>query len=200
MPPTRIAGWHQAIVNQRTPDGVAVNTYNYGGSDSVPTQAQLTQMAGDFYTTIVPSWRAIHQADTVLESVIVKYLGTQGDPMQGVTSPTSGNVGTRAGDPLPRNCATTVKFLTQFLGRKFRGRSFQYGASDGDAIASNYSTTWLTNVNAHITAILAFAGIVGRSLSPVVASRIGVFLTPIVAAVVDATVDSMRTRLPGRGS
>jgi len=116
------------------------------------------------------------------------------------------SAGTSAVDPLPFNCAHCVSFRTANRGRSGRGRNYVMGLSDSEAAASAIQTTRL-NLDVNAYAALVGAGTFVAGLQFCVVSRYSggaprsvALIQPITSVLsVDATIDSQRRRLPGRG-
>lgn len=109
--------------------------------------------------------------------------------------------GIRGGtDMLPANCALVISWRTGIAGRKYRGRSYWYGASDADAQGSLPSTSFGTAVSTVAGLIGTFVNSGGVAVLLAVASRVLNASTPVNAYVIDAVFDSQRKRLPLRGN
>lgn len=180
-------------------------------SGSAPDASDLSVLAGliegwwqDFYAPLVTS-------TLTLREVVATSMDSATGPQVTVT-PATGGVGFLEGSPLPNNVSLTVSFRTVNRGRSFRGRNYVVGMTE-EQVDSNTAT--VTTINAWQDAYEAvgaavsgsgwtwgvasrFSGVAGTPPLPV--PRDPGIITPITAVViVDATVDSQRRRLPGRG-
>jgi len=125
------------------------------------------------------------------------YTAVPGSPLAGgVAQPSE-----------PGNVALCIKHLTGSRGRSFRGRSYVPAIPHTSMTGTN--TINATFANAMVDAFQALdADYVAAIYTPVVVSRFsggvsritGVATEILNHAYTDLTVDSMRTRLPGRGS
>lgn len=139
------------------------------------------------------------------------YLRVEGRGLRSVadvqssldTSATSGGVS----GALPGNVTIACARRSGLTGRSQRGRVFVGGIPSGARDTDNtISTTLAAAIEAVFTAIDAAAAVV--DWTGVIVSRVqgGVPLAPAVAytiaewVIVDRVLDSMRRRLPGRGS
>lgn len=118
-----------------------------------------------------------------------------------------GVVGLVSGEAAPNNCSMAVSFRTPLAGRNFRGRNYVPVLSNSEVTGNNIDLDFIANVIAAYK-LLIFPGsssppgwswsIVSRVFSGVV-GPIGLATEITNVTVTDNIVDSMRTRLPGRG-
>lgn len=125
-----------------------------------------------------------------------------------VTSPGGGDVNT----PLPGNVAFVVTLRTAKGGRRYRGRSYQGGLTNGMLLSANVMGA--AKVNAFVAAYVALV----TRLATNTRFRLGVqskmadipfpawladpwmhVIEPVTAITADSNVDSQRRRLNGRG-
>lgn len=154
-------------------------------------------IATDLMPTLSSAIQLVRLVGTLLDAVDAVSV------VLNVSPPISGSV---AAESLPNNVTYTITFLTNQRGRSFRGRNYVPGLTI-DSVSSN---TIAAGVR---TALLDFyttlrAAILESNYTMVVVSRFsngaarttGV-TTPITGfTTYDATLDSQRRRLPGRGS
>lgn len=112
-----------------------------------------------------------------------------------VSPPSPGQL---AGAPAPQNATQTISWRSGFSGRRNRGRSYTVGLNEGDAGDLDTINGTRTNGLAAIAAQL-ISSILAAGWELVVASYTWNQTRPILSAIVDNVVDSMRRRLPGRG-
>lgn len=116
--------------------------------------------------------------------------------------PLAGVVG---GAPLPNSVAFCVQLRSSMGGRSYRGRKYLSGHTILTADGNTAKAPYLANVQTVLTALRA--GLTGASFVWGVLSRwhdhapraAGTFVPIISTPVTDATLDSQRRRLPGRG-
>lgn len=129
---------------------------------------------------------------TGIESTDATYNGVAG---------TNGASGSQA-----NNVSLCVSLRTGAIGRSQRGRFYVLGATEGDTSSNEFSLAYLNDV---ATALQNLAvAIIGAGWSWVVASKRTGGADRVSAAIrviteiliVDPIIDSMRRRLPGRGT
>jgi hypothetical protein len=137
-----------------------------------------------------------------VKSVIVgeQIVATKLDPAAPIqdTLPIAAPGDYSTGNATAADVSAAVSWRTGLAGRKFRGRFYDFGVpTDGfttfDTMTGAYITQ-LTSIGSALITALAAAG-----LKLVIFHRISNTYTPVVGLVVDQLVDSMRTRLAGRG-
>jgi hypothetical protein len=112
---------------------------------------------------------------------------------------TSGCQGTRVEQPEPGNVTGTVSWRTASVGRSFRGRSYLPGfctgdTNDDDTISSTRLVgmlAWAANLIWYVTDGTVQLGVLSRKLNEI---------HPVTGWVIENVLDSMRRRLPKRGS
>lgn len=158
--------------------------------------ADLQTMATTLETWWTTDYRASVVPNVTSENVTVTKLDPD-DPIQWTdTFAQPGTAPTPEAEP--GNVTAAFSWRTGLAGRKHRGRSYHVGV-DGDQINTNDTFTGgylaiLTAVAAQLLSRLTIAG-----LSLVIFHRIDNTFTTVTSVVVDQLVDSMRTRLAGRG-
>lgn len=121
-----------------------------------------------------------------------------------VTSPVV--PGTRGGNAMPNNVALCISFRTAKRGRAHRGRNYVFAMAEDDVSNNNFTTTYLSGVQAAYISMNSGLGALGTDW--VVVSRFFAgsprpagAATPVTSVgFFDGVVDSQRRRLPGRGS
>ena len=106
---------------------------------------------------------------------------------------------------LPNNVTIAIRWGTGLKGRSFRGRTFHIGIGETQVSGNILDPGSLAPLLGAYTQLIDTVDTEGGTL--VVASRYqggaprttGV-LTPIIGVSIDPTIDSMRKRLPGRGT
>jgi len=118
-----------------------------------------------------------------------------------------GAAGTRTGNPMPNNVSLAIARKSNLAGRSNRGRIFWPGFCEndvlGNAIVGTFASTILSalgnfTTDAETSGNFAL-GVITRYSNNVLRNPAVVIITP-TWAIVDATVDSQRRRLPNRGT
>jgi hypothetical protein len=140
---------------------------------------------------------------------IVRLVGTLLDAVDAIAVTLTVSppiVGGDAAESMPNNVTYCVSFITAQRGRSFRGRNYVPGLTIASVNGNTISSTFRTGLLAFYSELKAAA--IADEWEMVVVSRFsngeergtGV-TTPINAfTTFDATVDSQRRRLPGRGT
>lgn len=111
------------------------------------------------------------------------------------------------GFPMPNNVTIAVSFRTGLVGRSYRGRNYWPGLTSTQVAGNTVLTAHITAMRAAYSALRTainetevwVMGVISRVQEGVVLES-GI-VTPITTfAVADATIDSQRRRLPGRGN
>lgn len=115
--------------------------------------------------------------------------------------------GAVTGEAMPNNVSMAVKFSTGLAGRSNHGRNYVPALSDSIVDGNNIDPDWATAVvDAYAQLIFPGSVLPGGWIWVVVSRRTngdwrttGVFQEVLAVSVTDLIVDSMRSRLPGRG-
>lgn len=174
-----------------------VNVFHMMRTDDAElTSADLVRMA----TEVADWWQNTYRATVITNVVGESAVATKLDPTDPLQETVffggAGTVPTSQAEP--GNVTAAFSWRTGFAGRKFRGRNYHVGI-DGDQINAND-----TIVGGYIAVLSAAAAqflvsLAAESLKLVVFHRSDDSATDITGFVVDQLVDSMRTRLAGRG-
>ncbi len=174
-----------------------VNTFHIARIDN----AAISVSDLDTITNLFADWW-LNTYRLTCKNIIVgeRVVATKLDPVAPIQDPLA-----RAapgsyvlGAPTSAEVTAAISWRTGLAGRKFRGRFYHFGLptdtfSTLDTMVGAYMTQ-LTQIGTTLLADLAAA-----NLKAVIFHRISNTYTPIVGLVVDQLVDSMRTRLAGRG-
>lgn len=167
------------------------------------TVETMEELAADFVSWWSGTQKAYAPITLGLVMVAVKDLTTQYSAGIEYTTglPLAGE---NTDEQMPNNVTAAVKFTTGLRGRSFRGRVYYIGLTNQHVIANTIDPGHVTTMNGWFANLITRLGALDAQL--VVASRIGGGVerttgisTPVLSASVDATVDSQRRRLPGRG-
>lgn len=105
--------------------------------------------------------------------------------------------GALATSPAPGNVTNTLSLRTNRVGKRYRGRIYIPGLVDVDTGDDDtISSTQLARLA--VVAGQLLIGVPG-TMELGVASRVGLFITPVLTLVLENIIDSQRRRLPGRG-
>lgn len=174
-----------------------VNTFHISRVDN----ASLTASDLDTITNLFANWW-LNSYRTSCKSVIVgeRIVATKLDPVAPIqdTLSIAAPGSYSGGNPTAADVSGAVSWRTGLAGRKFRGRFYHFGIPTDafttlDTMTGSFITQ-LTTIGTQLMVDLAAA-----NLKAVIFHRISNTYTPVVGLVVDQLVDSMRTRLAGRG-
>lgn len=115
--------------------------------------------------------------------------------------------GAVTGEAMPNNVTMAVKFATGLSGRSYHGRNYVPGLSDTIVDGNNIDPDWAALIVTGYSNLIFPTAAIPSGWIWVVVSKFanneprteGIFTEVIAVSVTDLTVDSMRTRLPGRG-
>lgn len=139
-----------------------------------------------------------------LVSIIARALDTASSPAVEYTAGLPNNGAISVSPALPNHVTCAVKWTTGLRGRSFRGRTYHIGLVESQVNGNTIVASNVTELIAGYSDLLTdLEGLPGEL---VIASRIanGVerttgLTTQVAGVFIDATVDSQRRRLPGRG-
>lgn len=187
-------------------DGQIVeNTSYWEAVDVTPTLTEVQTLL-DTIRGVVEEDLLPLLADAIKLVRLVGTLLTAVDSLSttlNISPAVSGGVG---GPFYPNNVSYTVSFLTSARGRSFRGRNYIAGlpvdAVSGNTVDSDFRTgllAYYTGLRAEMSELGWQMVVVSRYANH--APRVAGVTTPIDSfTTFDATVDSQRRRLPGRGN
>lgn len=123
-----------------------------------------------------------------------EYTATNGLPASGTIDAES----------MPGNVALCVSFRTGLTGRSYRGRNYVSGMNDGVVSGNQFQVSFVNNVVAAYTTLLtdlptAFDWVVASFQTNGVPNIPGLVHAVQSILATDTNVDSMRSRLAGRG-
>lgn len=180
-----------------------VNTlwFNKAGTDPI-TMADL--MAG---CAALANWHEVNLAPLQDDGITLNEIAARDYTSQSsyIYVLTADSPGELAGTGQPGNVTAAITFRTGRAGRSFRGRNFIVGLTEGQTeanqlaagVASDYIDAY-TEMNSLMNDENLIHAVVSR-YSGGVARGSGIF-TAVTAYTMDNDLDSMRTRLTGRGS
>ena len=186
-------------------DSQKVENTTYWAFASAPTVAQMTTLVNAIEAWWVANYAPLVSAGVTLRETVATDLTTQSGAsvaFPAVGTPAGGN----ASAAMPNNVSLAVSFRTAKRGRSYRGRNYMVGICDSHVAGNTYDASFLGNVQDCYEALFPVQStanaqwVVVSRYHDKVARTTGV-ATPIISVTItDATVDSMRGRLPGRGN
>jgi hypothetical protein len=104
--------------------------------------------------------------------------------------------GTINADALPNNTAEVISWKTQYIGRRFRGRTFYPATSETNTSSDRYLSAFLSSLAVFAARLLTGFAFGGVTITPAVASRVGGLLTLMTGFLIDYFLEEVRDRLP----
>lgn len=174
--------------------------------------AEIESFLFNLYTLIADDLLPFLSAAIQLVEVIGRLLDAASSIGASFIPPTPPSGGV-SGNSAPNNVTYTISFKTGLTGRSFRGRNYVPGLPGSAVTGNTISPTTRAGLLAFYSSLIAFAESEGATwvvvsrysgVDPVTKDpipRVTGVTTPISAVgTFDATVDSQRRRLPGRGA
>jgi hypothetical protein len=167
------------------------------------TVDHLTSMAQLFKDWWNGHIKTIEIEDVSLNSILATDLSTEtGASIEyttGMPIP-----GTGSGTALPNNVALAIHWSSGLRGRSYNGRTYHFGLVASMVVGSTMYGPSLTAIEAAYQALLTAVNATADNLCVLSryhnkAKRTEGIGTEILSLSIDATVDSQRRRLPGRG-
>ena len=170
-----------------------------------PVIGDLIDLAGDLQAWWIAEYGPLAHEGVVLREIFLTDLTSATGPTLAKV-PASLTTGSVTGEALPNNVTCAVSFRTGSRGRSFRGRNYFVGLADSQVGHNTLISTFLADLQnaysalpAALSSVDAVWVVVSRFADN--APRAAGVTTPILSvSITDSTVDSMRTRLPGRGT
>lgn len=181
------------------------NTLRCQKVDAGPwTNIQLTDLIDQAYAHWHGGVMSNLSEQYTLQSMVATDISIAGG-LQEVDASGAGEFGGIASGTPPNNVCWAVKFTTGHVGRSYRGRMFIGGLPLNAIVGNNLSSLTAGNLITDIAAMITALDTV--DLTPVIVQRWAdkvklaeAVMHPITAvSYTDLVLDSMRTRLPGRG-
>lgn len=178
-----------------------VNTLHVQKSTGDMLAADLTNIAQEVYTWWHSNYRAAFPPAIVLDQIQVRKLDPSDPLALDYTTglPEGGSSTLSPGTLEAANVTQTISWRTGLAGKKFRGRIYIPGIMEELTTADDRSTS---PENAILAAAASAWLTISQSLGPykpVIFHVASDLATTITSYVIDAILDSMRRRLPGRG-
>jgi len=189
------------VAQYQDDDGVLAINRHYFATDSVPTETDLEEVGNQYVTTFLATFQGSIMDNWTLTGVVTRAMneefGIEFSATDGL--PANGGAGT---GKLPNSNSYTVTWLTGYVGRSFRGRTYAIGMNAGavatgqkrltDAAQAEFQDHWSTLLSDYEDA--------GHAMQVVSLQSGGVPLsegvtTPVVAARVNFPLATQRRRL-----
>jgi len=188
------------------------NTLYFERADAV-TSENLTSLNNAVLAWWIDNMSTLQPTALQLSEIVCTDLTSDSGP-QVTLAPPVAQFGSVDSPVLPNNVSLAISFRTGLRGRSFRGRNYIPALWEGGVIGNTVGTTIVDAFATAYTELITDTGVADAGYTWAVVSRFsGVdgdgkpipretgLSTPVASVViVDATVDSMRRRLPGRGA
>lgn len=173
-----------------------VNVLHYKYPGSAPNSSTLLTFVDAWRTAHQANYMALHGAGYTFTEIKATDIAAPGGAFA-VRAITPGTVGTSGAQMLPNNVAIAISWRTGLTGRSNRGRSFIGGLHSGDVANNTASGPFLADLTAFATQLVATL-ITGYDFG--VASHKDNAIKIVTGFILEAIMDSMRRRLPQRGT
>lgn len=198
-------GAAKVVMYWDTPGGKALNIFHVGKATAW-TEAELTTLLDEISTSWDAHMSALQSTSVDCNRMVLTDLSIA-EGAQVDAPPTDDLVGENGTAIAPMNVTVATKFTTGFAGRSRRGRSFFVGLANdshvGDQMASGFaqaiSSAW-SSLRDALAAMTPSCKLVVVSYCSGGAWREEALISDVTEVNTDNTVDSMRSRLYGRGS
>ncbi len=180
---------------------------------SAPSETNATSLANALITWWSENYAPLVSSDVKLNEVVVTDLSSETGFQVSVAPSvlTSGDI--TSSDTEPNNVTIAVSFRTSSRGRSFRGRNYIVGITNSQIANNTMDNTTLLAWQAAYTALLdvaesvtmvwvvvsRFSGVDPDTGQPIPREE-GITTEINNVVLTDATLDSQRRRLPGRGT
>jgi len=183
---------------------ICENTINYTLGTATPVLADIQDLV-ETVSSIIRASIIPLLTNTITLLRLVGTLIEVADGLQYISTTGLPAVGGSSDLPLPNNVSLAMSLRTGLSGRSFRGRNYIVGLTQAAVVGNTVNTS---EISALLTAYESLRvpptdaawqmSVVSRFTGG--APRTTGVATPVTSViVVDATVDSQRRRLPGRG-
>jgi len=196
MPPIIFPAGYRVAMGYKEGDKDRVNVFYVRQVDE--TEPALSAIADAFDTHDASFGAALRTAGTTLNTITVTDVRTalQSQHVKAISPP---RPGTNASNPLPGNVTSTASWRGLFTGRKFRGRSYMVDTPT-DSITGNETITGLRQGQIASWGQALILACEAAFLVLGIGSKVDGVIHDIKTVVVEQVLDSMRRRLPKRGS
>lgn len=129
-----------------------VNTFHYRQTQDTIFDTPAEDLAQAALAELAPAHAAVRTVASALNVIQVRGVT---NPLEGfdlpVTPPISGG---RAGQALPPQASAVITWTTGLIGRRFRGRTFMWPASEADQDSGVLSSAYVTDLDTFADDIL----------------------------------------------
>ncbi len=187
-----------------TPGGKAMNVTNWRKATPFDKD-DLAALIDAYVTAWDAQFSPLQSTAVEMTRVIATDINSE-NSFQVDRAPAISVQGGLAEAPAPNNVTVATKFTTGHAGRSYRGRSYFIGMTDGQhtadqleaGLADSITSAWTDLVGAIHDSDLG-ADLVIVSYCSDGAWRTDALVNPVTDISTENTIDSMRTRLSGRG-
>jgi len=204
MPFQRVPNTAEIVIKYLWDAQNVVNTF-YAQKAGGYVQSDLDDLSAAVDLWVNDEWLPVLSNNIFYSSTVVRGLDEEFDLIS--ENSTSAGAGAISGDAVPNNVTLSVKRRSNFTGRGARGRIFIPGIPEDavtaeNTISSAYAIAYEAALNALEAAFssASFTGVIVHRVSAGVPLLEAVVFSLIEYVVIDRTIDSMRRRLPGRGT
>lgn len=161
-----------------------------------PTNGQVIDVAQQMYITILPLLRVLFNQSVVFSDAVARCMDPR-STFEYTQAFTSGNVGTRGGNPASGNVAKAVKWLTTLGGRSGQGHTYFGGLLQADVTNDFIGNSLMFILTAFLNYMQSYITPSGAQFA--VGTRKLGGSTPITGYVLTNLVNDIGRRLIGRG-
>lgn len=173
-----------------------INVLHYKYPGSAPNASTLTTFLGTWDTAHRSRWLAIHGAGYTLVEYHATDIAAPGGAFAVYNLP-PGTVGTSGSVMFPNNVALAISWRTGLTGRTNRGRTFVGGIDRNSTVGDTATTAYLASLASFATNLVSLL-VSGFDFG--IASQKDAAIKIVTGYVLEAIMDSMRRRLPQRGT
>lgn len=195
----------RVVVKYSEQGQLAENVYFIRNKTNNTTQHDI---ALSFRDNVTRRWKNRQLSSTICTSIIVQEINPA--PLDPWEEPIS-EAGIQTGDAFPQMVAIVVSMKTGLGGRRNRGRKYVSGIPATDEVAGKLSSTaqgnWqlqadaiMQNVAPSVTARPFELGIVHRTFGGTPVPISDTNFEPVETLIVQPTLGTMRSRIPGHGT
>lgn len=172
-----------------------------------PLQSDLDALAGAVSAAVSTQWVPRMPSTWVCTEFFLRSMHTANSIQSTYPQPASSFTGTGGGAALPNNVSLCVSLRTGNAGRSARGRLYWQALMEPDVAENTVGTSAVVGITNAVSTLrsnilaLGYAWIICSFIANGVPRPGGPVYFPVTSIlVVDPVVDSMRRRLPGRGT
>jgi len=204
MPFQRVPNTAEIVIRGTLGGQNVVNTF-YAEFSGGYDQSDLDELANQVDDWVNDEWLPIISNKYTYNSTDVRGLDQEFDLTSSNNDSTG--VGAISGDAVPNNVTLSIKRRSNFTGRGARGRIFVAGIPEDAVDTPNHiSDAFATAMEDALNAMQGYlttanaVGVIVHRISGGTPLATAVVFTLIEWVVMDQVIDSMRRRLPGRGT